>query len=207
MKKYLFSVVTIVFFLSANAQFKKGNMMMGGSLGFGNLKNTNLLVTPTTTGTYSSFSLYPSFEKFFRNNASWGIYAGFVNLRNKVPIASVGTLGVSDDFILGAMLKTYVIANKSVALFLQHSIQGKSSNWKYNPISTNKSTGEEIGYRVEPGVAYKLSPMFMLQGKLNNLLSLNYSHAKSLTDELQNITLNTGTSLTNLNVGLLVRIK
>jgi hypothetical protein len=182
--------------VSLSAQ-EKGQLLIGGSLGFNKTKaviygletkNTNIYVTP-------------SMGKFYRKNRVAGINLLYQH-------QSYNDKNLNGHYYgLGFFLRQYQPLGKSFYLFAEEGISGTKGSYS-SLVSSNsysKSKEEYANIYFFPGIAYGINKRLQLEIGMPELITLGYYHFSSeFTDPLYDknsrsyLYMNSGLSKTNV---------
>ncbi|MEJ7677645.1 MAG: hypothetical protein WKG06_07215 [Segetibacter sp.] len=182
--KKIYALFNFCFFITvfAQAQFEKGQKAVGGNIGFAAAKSENVY-SSNYTSDYSNLSVSPSVGLFSRSNLLCGIGLLYVynyqknkNFMNtddsKTWNHSIGIDLFSQRFFTLAQ-KFFFTINTSGGLSYSFGKQISTTN---NIKSEAKSSGYGIGVNLAPGLSYRLTPRFLFDAYLSNLINISYSH-------------------------------
>ncbi len=193
--KQAYALLLCVFVYSiANAQVKRGDIVLGGNLNYyDQVSNGSQGTNPPTnfpTTKQSSFGINPSLGKAIKDNLVLGIdlaYTHYTSSENPASTSSITQTG--NSFIAGVFLRRYKPIGAGFSLFGQVELRGNYSHSSDESPSTTQfaetsdhSNGFGFALQVYPGIAYALNRRWQLETSLPNFLSINYTH-NSLTQE------------------------
>jgi hypothetical protein len=182
MSRILLSIFVTLFFLSANAQFNKGDLLIGGTLSYSSSK-----ITPANDfgeQKYEDGFFNISLGKAIKENAILGInltYEPNINTSNYgYGLATTRT----DNYTIGVFYRMYKSLSKEFYIFGEAGVGYNGSTTstkdsKGNKLSTGTSSGGNI--YITPGIAYKISKKFFLELSIPQLFSVSYSSSISKT--------------------------
>lgn len=168
----LFCLTTVF----AQAQFEKGQKAAGGNIGFSSGKSENIY-SSNYTSDYSNVSISPSVGSFSRSNLLCGIglsygynyqkNKSFMNADDsKMWNHSIGINLFSHRFFTLTQ-KFFFTINTSGGFSYSFGKQISTTN---NIQSEAKSSGYGIGLSLAPGLSYRLTPRFLFDAYLSNLI-------------------------------------
>jgi len=174
MKQKFTLIATFIFFtvLTSKAQVSKGDIIVGGNLGFttGTQKDVDGNKNSTT-----NFSIQPSFGKVYKENKIIGIIARYRYLGNG-DNSELNT----NSYGAGIYLRQYKPLGKGFYVFVQESLNADFNHLKNfygSPADIQDTKETNLYVTINPGFACDLSKRFQLELLfLNNLISAGYSH-------------------------------
>ena len=206
-KNLLVAAFALVFIsFSAQAQIKKGAVLLGGQLSFYSQSSSSSLKN-------KGFTLLPAVGKAVSENLVLGadIVIGSSRYQPSSNYSqNASTLGA------GFFVRRYKTLGSGFYFFLQARAGGLYNGQDVVDGLQAGNTATTRGYTVQvsafPGVAYSVSKKFQLEAGLNNLVSAQYDHSKQTMFQSPNSITKTnnfslGTSLSNfsgLSVGFRV---
>ncbi|HEX8356509.1 MAG TPA: hypothetical protein VF610_03820 [Segetibacter sp.] len=184
-KVYTFSVLFCLLALAADAQFSKGEKVLGGNLGFS---------TDTSENYYNSVSGYKHTYVSFAPSLGWftkpqqlvgvGLIYGYNQQKltnnnagdpTKSYAHNAGVTIFSQRFItLGPKLYFTMQAGLSVAYSFGKSFYKTGST----DVATNNN-GYGVNANLAPGLSYRLLNRVLFEGYLSNLINIGYNYTKS----------------------------
>lgn len=202
MIKILFILSAVLISVSANAQFKKGDILLGGNLGF----STS---TSSDTATGNSVSVNVTVGKAINESTVFGVnllYAPFWSNYyfgyNGIALDSY----LQNDFGVGVFFRKYKSLGKDFFLFGE---AGANFGWTtqsgkdFNDVKVLTASGYSATVNVMPGFAYRVSKKFFLELSIQNLFYAQYSSSKTTIQSID-YNKNSGFSIgTSLSSGLL----
>ena len=219
MKKHfylLFFFFAITF--CSQAQIKKGDILLGGTLGFNTQKTTPGDNSPTQGTKQSSFTITPSIGKAVKDNLLIGFDLTFAGSKNTQNVGASNTTK-SNTYGAGVFIRKYKPLGSGFAIFMQTRLGGnyntQKSQYELTSYPYSKVSGYSFDLSFYPGIAYAITKRVQLETGFANLVDVNYSHSKiayttgvnntvTSTDKLNSF--NVSTSLSN-NFGFAVGIK
>ncbi len=174
MRKFILLTLTLLLIVfTAQAQIKKGAVLLGGNISVGKSKQTYTNTDNESTNSYLNIS--PSLGFVTADNAVWGfnLTVGIQTSESNQPTeAKASSYG-------GAFFhRRYVTLGKGFYLFGQ-AAAGYNYNKQKISAPTNNQTRttrtDHVYVSAYPGVTYAVSKNFHLEAGLNELLSLSYS--------------------------------
>ncbi len=207
-KTLLTIVLLFSFSFIASAQFNKGDVLLGGGLGYSSYKFSDG-INPDQKNTGANISL--SLGKAVKNNAVFGISL-YYNPGSYTNNTSTGYVNYKTSrYSAGVFYRMYKSLGKDFYLFGTaglgyngSSTSGKDSTGAENLSGT--SNGGSISF--VPGLAYRLSKKAFLEVMIPNLFSASYSSQKTTqsgqttTEDSFSIGANlSSNTLSNLGIG------
>jgi hypothetical protein len=172
MRLFTLLISSLLIFSALSAQ-QKGNILIGGTVGFYRAKTNDFLDSSRSTTIY----LAPSIGKFYRTNRMAGISLDLGKTSYKDKNAKSSSYGG------GVFLRQYQPLGKSFYLFAQEGIRAqfsKSQAHYYADLSyIEKTEYQYAGLYFYPGVAYGLTKKLQLEVAFTQMVSLYYSHSKT----------------------------
>ena len=152
---------------------QKGDLLIGGTLGFNRNKTNNFFDSSRSTTIYVS----PSIGKFYRTNRLAGINLDLGKSSFKDKNLK------SRSFGGGVFLRQYQPLGKSFYLFAEEGLFAHFTKYQLYYISgqqnIEKTKQQNAGLYFFPGLAYGLTKKLQLEVAFTQLVSLYYSHSKS----------------------------
>jgi hypothetical protein len=166
-------LITSLLISSALSAQQKGDILVGGTVGFNRTKTNDFLDSSRSTTIY----LAPSIGKFYRTNRMAGISLDLGKTSFKDKNAKSSSYGG------GVFLRQYQPLGKSFYLFAQEGIWAQFLNshaYYFTDLSyIQKTKSQYAGLYFYPGVAYGLTKKLQLEVAFTQMVSLYYSHSKS----------------------------
>ena len=210
----LLLAVLVSFSISANAQFKKNDILLGGQLSYSyNSSNQKYVTGPTyddkaTTGIFTI-----NFGKALNENTIAGITLSYMpySINNYNVDGIIPSKYQDNGYAAGIFYRKYKNLGKEFYLFGE-----VSALYNWSNVSAKDSTGKEIqtgsswsvGIAFAPGIAYKVSRHIFIELSLPDLINVGYSKSNTKTPQTNSVydQLNLRTSLSsgflgNLGVG------
>jgi hypothetical protein len=180
--KKLYALAFAAFICSfANAQVKKGDIVLGGNIAyFDQATSTN--DPSASVGKFRTFSIVPSFGKAIKDNLVLGFDIAYDrNTQSYNP----GYSTTNNGFGAGIFLRKYKPLGNGFYLFGQSSISGSYTHGTMDepqgtvtgPL-TNTSNSYNVKLQFFPGVAFAVTPKWQLEAGLPAFFSINWSHTK-----------------------------
>ena len=191
-KALLLACVFISFATISQAQITKGSVLLGGSIGLSNGKNTG-----TYSGKENNIYFNPTVGIAIKENWIIGISGGFSNYKGDLGLYTPERDG--ESYSGGLFARRYSALGKNFYLYGNGSIN-------YNKVdqSETSSTNNSANYyanfyhskgvtlSIAPGIAYAINKWFHLEASLSNLLTVGYS-----TSDRMNISQSGGVTSSN----------
>jgi hypothetical protein len=182
MNRIILSLALVLFIFSANAQFKKGDILLGGDLSY----SANKTTSPYFTGEakYNSGIFNISLGKAIKENAIVGINLDFQPLTNTYN-SGVGLYTVqTNSYGIGIFYRVYKGLGKDFYIFGEAGgfYTGSTSTTKDttgNKISTGSGNGGHLYFT--PGIAYKVSNKFFIELSIPQIFTLQYASSNTKT--------------------------
>ena len=189
MKKFYLLIAIVMIGNLSNAQFTKGQKLVGPSLSFGfndyqseNVSNNQLVVDKS-----QSFIGYigVSSIKMKTESVGWGvgIYLGYGTYKRDLFQITQGVQKDNTHIVgLNFFRRKFIVIKPKFNFY--YDIGGTASagfnnaNYDYiNPISTNSTKSSEYGIRsyITPGFTYAIKKNLLIDAALNNIGSIGYS--------------------------------
>jgi len=182
--KTLYLILASSFFISiSQAQFTKGDKLLGGSfgIGYGSSKTGD---ADKNTQKGFSIGLSPSYAWFTSSTTALGFKLNGSYGHSK----SDGTLptssGHSSAYGGSLFFQKYKNLDSRLSLYAEFGASGSYSSSTSKTLysgqtSESKGSSWNAGVYVTPGILYKLTQRLLLDVSLNSLLSFNYGKGKS----------------------------
>ncbi|MBX9782008.1 MAG: hypothetical protein K2X48_01830 [Chitinophagaceae bacterium] len=164
------------------AQFQKGNKVLGFGLGFNSFSNEETANNFTQKRNGTGFNL--STELGFATGANrlngFFVSGGFNRTRFENP-AQAGSKFKEDSYNAGAgfFTRVYKPIGKSFFVFGDGRAGFNYSEQRVGATTFNNQKNYSVAAAIYPGIAYKWNQKFLLELRLADLLSLNYSHVRT----------------------------
>ncbi len=183
MGKLLLSfVLCFCFSLLANAQFNKGNVLLGGQLGYGTTKNT---AEPTPFQKTGGGNFTIALGKALNENTVFGINFSYLPGSQSNDDPNSGYVNYKTyGYAAGVFYRKYKSLGKEFYLFGESGLNYQGSTFSDKDISGNKTlSGSSNGGNIYimPGIAYRISKKFFLEISVPNLFSASYNNSKTTT--------------------------
>jgi len=195
----------------ANAQIKKGDVILGGNLGFNTSTQKSSQSSDETK--QNGVTIAPSIGWAIKDNLTMGGYLSFIHSNFDSP--NGGSSQTTDGYGLGYFIRKYKMLGSGFALFAEGNLGGSYNHYKNTPSAgsgsaetDSKTYGVNLGFY--PGIAYFISRHVMLETGFQNLVYANYGHAKNTATGAPGYTSSSGfaigtglsNQLQNFTVGL-----
>jgi outer membrane receptor for ferrienterochelin and colicin len=184
MKKHFY--LLILFFAIAygsQAQIKKGDILLGGTLSFNTQKTTQDNNFPSQPYKQSNFSITPSIGKAIKDNLLAGFDLTFTGSTNTQGTGAGSYANKLHNYGAGVFLRKYKPLGSGFAIFMQTRFGGNYNTQKtqYNgdPYPNSNIKGYSFDLSFYPGIAYAITKRVQLETGFANLVDVNYSHSKN----------------------------
>jgi hypothetical protein len=179
----------------ANAQIKKGDILLGGNVNF---STSNVKPINNYPGDQTSFGIYPSIARAVKDDLIVGLNLSYAHSRLKN--GNPATISTGDSYGLGVFVRKYKSLGANFALFAEGNLSGVYQQNNTYPDGGPKppaSKGYSINAGFYPGLAYFISRHVQLETGMQNLASASYGHSKSGdgASEVKSNSFSLGTSL------------
>ena len=181
-------ILSIVVFISvstvANAQFTKGSLVLGGSLGYSDFKSTSNNPTDRPETKYTGGIFNINLGKAIRENAVVGINLSYShNSQNNYYTGNTGSLDYSrNTYTIGVFYRLYKSLGKDFYFFAEGSASylGSTESGK-DELGVKQLSGSGNGgiINVYPGISYKVSKRFLMELSIPTLFSASYTSSKT----------------------------
>ncbi|HVU57074.1 MAG TPA: hypothetical protein VHD83_18560 [Puia sp.] len=181
MKKYFYLLAAgLLLLCTGRAQIKKGESLLGGSVGF--MRQDYNAISPGN-GNATYVNVQPSFGKAIKDNLVVGVnlyysYSKLVEPSDATPIYTVKQPGYG----LGFFVRGYKDLGRSFSMFLEGDLGGMYSLAKGSYEGVNELSVDNKGYSINAslsaGIAYHITPRWMVETGFQNLAYINYGHTK-----------------------------
>jgi hypothetical protein len=183
--KRILLILQVIFFLhtSVKAQFKKGDLLLGGNLSYSS--NSNNSTTPPFPGAaYRSGYFTISAGTALSANAVMGLNLAYTpGSFVRADINGTAVRDVNHAYSTGIFYRLYKSLGKEFYLFAEGDANYNWSDSYEKDASGNKTvTGSTNGVIVEifPGIAYIISKKFFIEITIPNLFSMGYVSSKTI---------------------------
>jgi len=205
MKKLYFLCAVVLGCTAVQAQVKKGDIVLGGNLGY-NHSSSKEDNSGITTSSGNNLAINPSFGKVIKDN----LVLGFdVNYTHGSATYTGNNTTTGNGGGGGVFLRKYKPLGNGFYLFGQSSLTGNyTHNAQVNPSvgqgQIQNETGDVTSFALQffPGIAYALSPKWQLEAGLPSFFSITYSHAREKELFTGGVGIPTLTSETNNNFSI-----
>lgn len=199
MKKQLYLLTAgLLLVCLANAQIKKGDILLGGNVNF------NSSTTDPTTNDYTNktigYGFSPSIGKAVHDDLVVGLNLIFTHNKTKSGATPVG-VGVQDTYGLGVFVRKYKVLGAGFALFGEGDLGGlyqTTNNYSEGSPKPPANKYYSINAGFYPGIAYFISRHVQLETGMRNLAYIQYGHSRSgsgtVTSSTKNFSAGTGFS-------------
>ena len=166
----IFTFVVICIFISSTISAQhKGNILLGGSIGFFDYKSD----ANGTKNNQTSIYLNPSFGKFYSKNRMAGINLNYYHSKYRDSLSS-------NSYGLGIFLRQYQALGKSFFIFVEENLSASTTKYNDDIISgipaDVKAKQKAVGAYVFPGISYAANKRLQIEIGLPQLLSIYYAH-------------------------------
>ena len=210
MKKFYPCFVS-VFLLSSivNAQFIKGQNVIGGNFGFSIGKSES---SDDFTSHQNSFTINPSIAKFTKANKLCGIGMsyGYTQQKTESPRNTQNTNSINQTIGVNVFSQRFYSLSKNLYFTLNtpasvYYMFGKNIVESSNSINESKGKGYTINISVAPGLSYQLNNRWLFDAYLSNLVNIGFSHSQSKSSnsnfKTKGNSFGVSSSLSNTNLG------
>jgi hypothetical protein len=160
----------------ANAQIKKGDILLGGNVNF-NTSN----VKPAGSGSdLTSFTIVPSIARAVKDDLVVGLNLAYTHSRSKY--GSPTSISTSDSYGLGVFVRKYKSLGANFALFAEGDLSGAylvNNGYLENGPKPPANKGYSINAGFYPGLAYFISRHVQVETGMQNLFYAQYGHTKT----------------------------
>ena len=184
--KFLFSLFALTGVLTSRAQINKGSLLLGGSIGFNQIKSKgDMSLTSTSKTTTTTIS--PSIGVAIKENLVFGARFNYMKYKQRNNYDAMTTSYLNTDiknYGGGIFLRGYVplinrlyVFGEGYASYIidrETSIQGY-----YNSKNERKIKAWSTGLSFTPGISYGVTKKFQIEGGFNSLFSAAYGKSKS----------------------------
>ena len=166
----------------ANAQIKKGDIILGGNVDYTNSTSTNDVGNTGYKIKNSYVNIAPSFGKAIKDNLVLGFNLNYTYSTNSSDQANNGSLA-GNGFGAGLFLRKYIPLGNHFYFFGQTAISGIYTHNHVNQASgyqpiTDVTNSTNLSLTFFPGIAYAINHKWQLETGLANFFGINYSHSK-----------------------------
>lgn len=210
MNKHLFALtVGLTIVCIAQAQIKKGDILLGGGINF-NSQNTkpppNLAVTNQT-----AVNVSPSIGIATRDNQLIGFNLAYAHAKTE---NTGNPTAKTDSYGAGFFLRRYKTLGSGFFLFAEGNFMGYYIHQKNNYYTGVGNFTDTKGYNLSlnfyPGVAYAINSHVQLETGFQGLFYASYGHSKTTItgySDMKSNDFNLGTALNNSLGGFMVGFK
>ncbi|MGN7719897.1 outer membrane beta-barrel protein [Chitinophaga sp. 22620] len=156
----------------ANAQVKKGNVLVGGNVGF----STNTVEQDGAAGkrTNTAFNISPKAGYALSDKWMVGVFVGTTFSTYKDELTEPDTESKNNMIAPGVFVRNYHMLGEKVALFGEANVSYGFGSAKQN--DTKVYENNEIQANIVPGISYFVNKRIVLEGVFGGI---NYTNAKS----------------------------
>lgn len=192
-----FLIISLFFIATANAQFTKGQKLVGPSLGFnlGSSKNsiTNLSTTETKNSS-AGINLGYSVLSMKSNSKAKGWSFGYSFSHNKTTndysTSNNAAENINHSFSIAYINRNFTAIKPKFNFYYDVAVKAEAGfgNSKYSNNlpsnnSENSNTNQAVGLYVTPGLTYQLKKNLLLEAALNNLGAITFNRNTSKTKQ------------------------
>jgi hypothetical protein len=182
MNRIILSLILALFIFSANAQFQKGNILLGGDLSYSGNKSTSQNYSGEAKYNTGNFDI--SLGKAIKENAVVGINLGFQPLTNTYNTGVGLYTEKTNNYSIGIFYRVYKSLGKDFYIFGEAGggYTGSTTNTKDttgNEISTGSGNGGNLYF--SPGIAYKVSNKFFIELSIPQIFTIHYASSNTKT--------------------------
>lgn len=192
-----FLIICLFFIATANAQFTKGQKLVGPSFGFNFGSGKNLVTNLSTTETKSSsagFNLGYSVLQMKSNSKAkgWSVAYSFSHNKttNDYSTSNNATENTNHNFSIAYINRNFTAIKPKFNFYYDVAVKADVGfgNSKYsNNLPTNNAdysiANQGIGLYVTPGLTYQLKKNLLLEAALNNLGAITFNRNTSKRKE------------------------
>ena len=175
MNRILLTLALSLFIMIANAQFQKGNILLGGDLSYAT-NTSSVTNTPGQTNSGGPFNI--SLGKAIKENTIVGVNLLYSTNTNDYQVGKY----VSNGYGIGVFYRVYKNLGKDFYFFGQAGAEYDGST-AYSKDSTghksNNTTMNGGNIYLTPGIAYKLSKKFFMELSIPQVFSVGYSSSST----------------------------
>ena len=155
----------------ANAQVKKGNVLVGGNVGF----STNTVEQDGAAGkqTNTAFNISPKAGYALSDKWMVGVFVGTTFSTYKDELTEPDTESKNNMIAPGVFVRNYHMLGEKVALFGEANVSYGFGSTKQN--DTKVYENKEIQANIVPGISYFVNKRIVLEGVFGGI---NYTNAK-----------------------------
>jgi hypothetical protein len=200
MNRILLTLCIILISVFANAQFKKGDILLGGNLSFGTGTSSD-----TVKGNTGNIGI--SIGKAVNESGVVGVYVGFqATSQNNYYYENLPLDYHSNSYLAGIFYRKYRSLGKNFFLFGQGSAffaWSTQSGKNVNGVKNLEGSQTGVGVNIFPGFAYRVSKNFFLELSIPNVFYAQYNTAKTTFESVNQNDYKTFSVGTNLGAGFL----
>jgi hypothetical protein len=201
MSRILLSVLVILSFLSTNAQFNKGDLLIGGTLSYSSFKMNSPSISSEQEYDNGVFNI--AIGKAIKENAIFGININYSPNLNTADYGYGPVTVRTSNYGIGVFYRIYKNIGKEFFIFGEAGAAYNGSTTSTKDSTGNKiSTGTSYGGNIflTPGIAYKISKKFFLELSIPQLFLASYSNNGTSHQFYANANLNSN-PLNSLGIG------
>lgn len=181
MKIYLFMVLSAFTALCADAQIKKGSILIGGQINFHG-SNIEYAATPRTEKNNAAV-IKISAGQAIKKNVVMGLIAGYSGLRSKKALNGRSYVTTNfNQYQFGLFFRQYKKLGNSFYFFAEAEASYLTSNQtnfdttSSTPIKYHRSGGQ---ISLTPGIAYNLTKKLQLELLAPSIAAISYTSSKT----------------------------
>jgi hypothetical protein len=184
--KFLLSLFALTGVLTSQAQINKGSVLLGGSIGFNQIKSKgDASITSTSKTTTTTIS--PAVGVALKENLVAGVRFNYTKYKQRNNYDAMATNYLNTDiknYGGGIFLRRYVPVINRLYVFGEGSatyndIKETSIQGYYTSKNERKIKGWNTGLSFTPGISYGVSKKFQIEGGFNSLFSVTYAKSKT----------------------------
>jgi hypothetical protein len=207
-KQFYLLAAGLLFACITNAQIKKGDVLLGGNVGFS--KQTISSASPYTND-QTAFSISPSIAKAVKDDLIVGVNLTYFHNREKQG-GTPYVITTQDNYGLGFLVRKYKTLGAGFALFAEGDLSGLyelSNNYDIGDTKPPADKTYSINLGFYPGIAYFISRHVQLETGIQNLAYVQYGHTKmgQAPNEVKSNTFSLGTNLNQLLNNFVIGVK
>lgn len=184
MKKqiYLLLVLSTIAYVS-QAQIKKGDILLGGTLSFNTEKTSTDNNAPNPAYKQTGYNITPSIGKAIKDNLLAGFDLTYIGSNYTQGSGTGSYTSKIHNYGAGVFLRQYKPLGSGFAIFIQTRLGGSYNTQKNQyegaPYPYNDIKGYSFDLSFYPGIAYAITKRVQLETGFANLVDVNYTHSKN----------------------------
>jgi hypothetical protein len=178
MNRFILTLLTILFFSGlANAQFSKGNLLLGGTLSYSTSSNSSTVTENNAYGGFFNVNLGKAVNEnsVFGINLTYG-FNKYAAIYNKTNYYSIGVFYRKYK----SLGKDFYLSGEAAAGYNASNSYGTDNSG--NQYLSGNTNGGFISFY--PAIDYRISKKFFLEISMPSLFMLSYTSTKSTDPNL-----------------------